>query len=166
MRPLACALVVIVVAGCNRPPHDPPPQPAPGPQVQVVDPLKGAFENKGGQAPAKKQGSQSLLGRIRDKGVSTQRMNDLKQIAVTFGTMPSAPRTLDQWKTELRQAPAIVKMIDAKEYSINLKARQFTNDILAYETEPDVNGLVYVARANGTVDGMPYADLKKELGLP
>jgi hypothetical protein len=169
MRPLACVLVMVLVAaaGCNRPADAPPPQKqAPVAQVQVVDPLKGVFEKKGGEEKAKRQGSQSLLGRIRDKAVTTQRLNDLRQLALTFGSMPVAPRSLEQWKTELRQAPALVKLIDEKEITINLKARQFTNDIVAYESEPDTSGLVYAARASNTVDGIPFADLKKELGLP
>ena len=169
MRPPACVLVLVLVAaaGCNRPADAPPPQKqAPVAQVQVVDPLKGVFENKGAEEKAKKQGSQSLLGRIRDKAITTQRLNDLRQLALTFGSMPVAPKTLDQWKKELRTAPALVKLIDEKEISINLKARQFTNDIVAYESEPDTSGLVYAARANNMVDGIQFAELKKELGRP
>jgi hypothetical protein len=167
MRPPACVLVLVLVAaaGCNRAADAPPPQKqAPVAQVQVVDPLKGVFENKGEQKEAKKD-PQSLLGRIKAKAVRTGRQNELRQIALYFSAAPTPPRTLDQFKNEFKvQANSLYQAITDGYYTINLKARQGSQDIVAYETEGDGSNLHYFARADGSVDAMPGDQLKAALG--
>ena len=57
-----------------------------------------------------------------------------------------------------------VQAINEEYYTINLKARQNSQDIFAYETDADQANLQYYARADGSVDAMPADQLKQQLG--
>ena len=179
MRPVPfvflCLAFLLFTGGCRQEEQKAVAK-APGPKVEIVDPFNPKPQpnqppppaNPGpgqvGSKPAQEK-AKSLLGNIRARAVRTERQNELKQISTFFGAMPSPPRTVEQFTNEIkREAPAIAKAIEEGYYGINLKARPFSQDVLAYETDGDTGNLFYYVRASGSVDTIQGDQLKAELG--
>lgn len=158
--------IVILIIFLNR---------GPGADAQAkgkepVQPVQGQpVQGDGGAAvpvhePRKQEKPKSLLGNIRARAIRTERQNELRQIATFYSGMPSPPKSLAEFQKEIkRDAPAIHQAIEDGYYTINLKARQFSEDIVAYETEGDGANLHYFARASASVDAMSTDDLQKRL---
>src|SRR5262249_27783782 len=96
-------------------------------------------------------------------------MNELHQIALfyqQFNTeMSRSPAKLEEFTDYIkREAPRATKNLQDGVYVLVLNARMGSNTVLAYEKEPDRNGIQFVALGDGSVQKMTAQDLKTALG--
>ena len=114
----------------------------------------------------------SLLGSIRARGDRAALDNELRQIVLFLNQYandlpnPNA-RSLDGFLNFMkRDSPKIHDAIKAeKYYTVNVKARLGSSDIIAYETEIYSNGY-YAARADNSMGFVSAPELKAGVGQP
>ncbi|MSQ97305.1 MAG: hypothetical protein EXR98_22500 [Gemmataceae bacterium] len=168
---LVLLMILVLAAGCKRGNRD---IPAGNPDGDKKDALAKAPPNPnqdGGAKPVKK-GPQSLLGNIRARGQKVEQDNEMVQLTTFFNTycvdFPNANgRNLDGFLDSIkRQAGAIHNKIKVEKfYTVNVKAKMASDDILAFETELYSEGYRCV-RANNALEYVPEKQLKATLGIP
>jgi hypothetical protein len=120
----------------------------------------------GGGGPAPQNPAGMDIKRTIDKSGA---MNELHQIALfyqQFNTeMGRSPAKLEEFTDYIkRDAPRATKNLQDGAYVLVLNARLGSNSVLAYEKEPDRNGIQYVALGDGSVQKMTPDQLKAALG--
>ena len=92
--------------------------------------------------------------------------NDLRQLAM-FLFNPEAGRTPRSWEelkpTMQRDAPHIVREIEGGEIKVLYNVPLSSENIVAYEVQPDLRGSHVVAMGDGSVHTMPTAQLQAAL---
>jgi hypothetical protein len=161
-------LAALCGAGCRKPAGG---NANPGggqnqPGVAQPNPGGNPPQPGGGGGPAPQNPAGMDIKRTIDKSGA---MNELHQIALfyqQFNTeMGRSPAKLEEFTDYIkRDAQRATKNLQDGAYILVLNARLGSNSVLAYEKEPDRNGIQYVALGDGSVQKMTPDQLKAALG--
>ncbi len=91
--------------------------------------------------------------------------NDIRQLATMLYDAEAGrtPKSWNDFKPTLKQAPHIVKAVEEREIAIHYNIQLGSNVIIAYETQPDLRGSHVVAWGDGRVTTVSTADLDAAL---
>jgi len=115
----------------------------------------------GGGAPA-----QMSLRRVIDR---SRVQNDFRQLALYYANYSAlqnrSPGKLDDLKADIeRDMPKLYKAIEDGDYVVIWSLPHLSSEVvLAYEKEPDENGLRWVAHGDGSVKRLPPEEFEKAL---
>ena len=115
------------------------------------------------------KGGKGVIQNVRGAVSRTERQSELTQLRLTFNQFcdenKGSGRTYENFLEHIKNFGPIRTYVVEGYYKMNMKARLDGDNIIAYERDEDNAGHLCV-RANGAVDFVPPAQLKKELGLP
>lgn len=115
------------------------------------------------------KGGKGIVQNVRGAVSRAERQSELTQLRLTFNQFcdenKGSGRTYENFLTHIKTFGPIRTYVVDGYYKMNMKARLDSDNIIAYERDEDNAGHLCV-RANGAVDFVPAAQLKKELGLP
>jgi hypothetical protein len=158
---IVLVVVIIVAAPWNSIGADKKPAPNNNPEPQQVGKLGGNVVKE----------PKSLLGNARRRADEVARDNEMRNIALFFQqyclvNRNPGTRTLDSFLDFFkRDSNAIYNAVkEEKAYTVNVKARDGSEDILAYETDPYSDGTYYCIRANSQLEYVSEQKLKAGLG--
>ncbi len=181
MRSASAWLVFIIVlataTGCKRGNRDDAPARDGGGEGNKKDklaqnPPKPPPPNADGGAQPVKKGPQSFLGTLHARGERVALDNEMKQIAIFFNAFcidhpnPGTRKVEDFLNSIKRDSYKIHEGIKTERfYTMNMKARLGTDDILAYETQMYSDGY-YCIRATGQLGLVSQKEWQAALGIP
>ncbi len=123
------------------------------------------------EKPATPAGEQHSVAAHVVRGKELQEaQNDLRQLGQFYQAfiteMNRAPKTLHELEDYLRKdMPALATRLEEGRYIVELHAHLTEpTRVLAYEKDPDLNGMQVFVRTDGSVDKLRAAELKALLG--
>lgn len=115
-----------------------------------------------------KKGGIYVIRTVRGAVYRAERQSELRQLAIEFNSFQNDYKgkgTYENFLESIKNFGPIRDSVNEGYYQINVTARLGSDNIIAFERDPDAAGHLCV-RANGDISYTPAAQLKKELNIP